>query len=64
MGVYPLNRARISVLKEKDELTNDDDSDPDCGGGGEPNVNSPCGIVMLITVTSALTKTVVVRAVA
>ena len=43
MGVYPLNIARISVLKEKDELTIDNDSGPHYGGWGEPNVNSPCG---------------------
>ena len=42
-GVYPLNRARISVVKEKDNTTIDNDGDSSCGGEGELDSNSPCG---------------------
>ena len=41
--MYPLNRARISVLKERDNTTIDNDSDPSSGGEGELDSNSPCG---------------------
>ena len=33
--MYPLNRARISVVKEKDNTTIDNDGDSSCGGEGE-----------------------------
>ena len=41
--MYPLNRAKISVVKEKDKTTIDNDSDASCGGEGELDSNSPFG---------------------
>ena len=41
--MYPLNRAQISVLKEKDQLDIDGDGNPDCGGASEVDGKFPCG---------------------
>ena len=42
-GVYPLNRARISVVSGRDKPTIGNDSDPSCGGESERDCNPSCG---------------------